>query len=74
LRTQIVVYTISYILLKDGDAPELGREQEPNESFQAGVAFETAALAFEDPNLITRQDRDVDGEQRCKQSVMRMAC
>lgn len=29
-----------------------------------GIAFETAALVFEDPNLITRQDRDVDSEQR----------
>jgi uncharacterized DUF497 family protein len=29
-----------------------------------GIEFETAALVFEDPNLITRQDRDVDGEQR----------
>lgn len=29
-----------------------------------GVSFETARLIFEDPNLITRQDRDVEGEQR----------
>ena len=29
-----------------------------------GVSFETARLVFEDPNLITRQDRDVGGEQR----------
>ena len=28
------------------------------------IAFETAALVFEDPNLITRQDREVEGEQR----------
>jgi uncharacterized DUF497 family protein len=29
-----------------------------------GVTFQTAKLIFEDPNLITRQDRDVEGEQR----------
>jgi hypothetical protein len=29
-----------------------------------GVSFETARLVFEDPNLITRQDRDVEREQR----------
>ncbi len=29
-----------------------------------GVSFETAKRVFEDPNVITRQDRDVEGEQR----------
>ena len=29
-----------------------------------GVSFQTARMIFEDPNLITRQDRDVEGEQR----------
>jgi uncharacterized protein len=29
-----------------------------------GVSFETASLIFEDPNLIARQDREVEGEQR----------
>lgn len=29
-----------------------------------GVSFETASLIFEDPNLITRQDRNIEGEQR----------
>lgn len=29
-----------------------------------GVSFETAKRVFEDPNLITRQDREVEGEQR----------
>jgi uncharacterized DUF497 family protein len=29
-----------------------------------GVSFETAKRAFEDPNLITRQDREVEDEQR----------
>jgi uncharacterized protein len=29
-----------------------------------GVSFETATGVFEDPDLITRQDREVEGEQR----------
>jgi hypothetical protein len=29
-----------------------------------GVSFETAKEVFQDPDLITRQDRDVEGEQR----------
>jgi uncharacterized DUF497 family protein len=29
-----------------------------------GIWFQTARLIFEDPNLITRQDRQVEGEQR----------
>lgn len=29
-----------------------------------GVSFQTAKLVFEDQNLITRQDRVVEGEQR----------
>ena len=29
-----------------------------------GVSFQIARLIFEDPNLITRKDRDVEGEQR----------
>jgi uncharacterized protein len=29
-----------------------------------GVSFETARMIFEDPDLITRQDREVQGEQR----------
>jgi len=29
-----------------------------------GVSFQTAKMSFEDANLITRQDREVDGEQR----------
>jgi len=29
-----------------------------------GVPFETARRVFEDPNLITRQDRHFEGEQR----------
>lgn len=29
-----------------------------------GVSFETATQIFEDPNLITRRDRNIEGEQR----------
>lgn len=29
-----------------------------------GVSFETAKEVFEDPDLITRQDREVEGERR----------
>jgi len=29
-----------------------------------GVSFHSAKLVFEDPNSITRHDRDLDGEQR----------
>lgn len=28
------------------------------------MSFQTARSIFEDPNLITRQDREVEGEQR----------
>ena len=29
-----------------------------------GISFEIASLVFEDSNLITRKDREIDGEQR----------
>lgn len=29
-----------------------------------GVSFETASLVFDDPDHLTRQDREVDGEPR----------
>ena len=29
-----------------------------------GISFETATLAFDDPNLVVIKDREVDGEQR----------
>ncbi len=29
-----------------------------------GLSFETALLVFDDPNHLTRQDREVDGEAR----------
>ena len=38
-----------------------------------GIRFEAAALVFEDPNLITRQDRDVEGNYAGKRSAMRKA-
>jgi uncharacterized DUF497 family protein len=30
------------------------------------LGFETAALVFDDPNAVSLQDRDVEGEQRSK--------
>jgi uncharacterized DUF497 family protein len=42
----------------------MGRTQESSQQAKHGVAFEIARFVFEDPYLITRQDRDVDGQQR----------
>jgi len=30
-----------------------------------GIAFESAALVFDDPHAVFRKDQAVDGEQRC---------
>jgi uncharacterized DUF497 family protein len=35
-----------------------------NQKKHGGVAFESAALVFDDPGVIFRKDRIVDGEQR----------
>ncbi len=35
-----------------------------NQRKHAGIAFETAALVFDDPHVVFRKDRIVDGEQR----------
>jgi uncharacterized protein len=35
-----------------------------NRKKHAGIAFETAALVFDDPHVILCKDRIVDGEQR----------
>jgi len=35
-----------------------------NQRKHGGVAFETAALVFDDPNAVFRKDRIVAGEQR----------
>jgi uncharacterized DUF497 family protein len=41
-------------------------DEDKNRKNQAkhGISFQIARLIFEDPNLITRQDREIDGEQR----------
>jgi uncharacterized protein len=39
-----------------------------NQQKHGGIAFETAALLFDDPHVIFRKDRVVDGEQRWTQS------
>jgi uncharacterized DUF497 family protein len=40
------------------------RKNRANKSKHGGVAFETAALVFDDPRAIFRKDRIVSGEQR----------
>jgi hypothetical protein len=35
-----------------------------NQRKHGGIAFEAAALVFNDPNAVFRRDRVVDGEQR----------
>lgn len=35
-----------------------------NQQKHGGIAFESAALVFDDPNVMLRRDRSVDGEQR----------
>ena len=35
-----------------------------NQKKHSGLDFETAARVFDDPNLLLRQDRIVEGEQR----------
>jgi uncharacterized DUF497 family protein len=35
-----------------------------NRKKHAGVGFENAALIFDDPNLLLRKDRAIEGEQR----------
>jgi uncharacterized DUF497 family protein len=36
-----------------------------NQRKHGGIAFESAALVFDDPRVIFCKDRIVDGEQRC---------
>jgi uncharacterized DUF497 family protein len=45
---------------------EFAWDERKNRSNQRkhGVSFETASLVFDDPNHLTRQDREVDGEPR----------
>ena len=41
-----------------------GEKDRINRRKHSGIAFETAALVFDDPHVILRRDRIVDGEQR----------
>jgi uncharacterized DUF497 family protein len=42
----------------------MGQPKEPVNQQKHGIAFEVAARVFNDPQVIFREDRIVDGEQR----------
>jgi hypothetical protein len=61
-----LVYTDAYIRSSKQVASRFEWDENKNRANRAkhGISFEKAKLIFEDPNLITRQDREVEGEQR----------
>jgi uncharacterized DUF497 family protein len=61
---QQTIQTVLYVMYNRMRFEWDADKERSNRRKHAGIDFETASRVFADPNLLTRKDRVVDGEQR----------